>query len=457
MPGSRVGAHRPLPTDRRLADAKKRVLERIDSLKDILCEAISELVRIQSVNPSYPGCNYQEHVGGETRANQALAMYMERANCEVTWVELENGRANLVGVLRRASRGTGRSLILAGHIDTVPSGDPTRWTDGAPFSGRLDNGRIYGRGAADQKAGLVAQAVAAIALQHEGIQLNGDLILESLVGEEVGEHEIGVNGVINAGFRADGAVVSEPTGPPALSVAPVSAGLLWMTLHVSGKAGHNNLRPELVRAGGLGEVAGVNAIEKGTYLLAQLQTLEQQWGFTKGHPLFSPGHFTLHPGVIQGGAAQALVPFFISEYCTIDYSILYPPNEPVEDIRREIEDFLAAASSLDPWLKKVPPRVEWRLDWEPLILDPGHPLCRTVARAAAEAQQIPADGLASSVRGFKAVCDATYLNKAGIPSVVFGPGSILAAHAVDESVSVDEAVAATKAFALAAMDWCGLE
>lgn len=437
--------------------AQARAVACIDALRGELIDSVSEVVRIPSVSPNYPGCRYEDLIGGELAANRALGRQFERAGCVINWVEAADQRPNLVGVIPGSDPTRGRSLILAGHVDTVPGGDPEAWTGKDPFSGQVIDGRIYGRGAADQKAGLVAQGIAALALRQAGVRLKGDLLLESLVGEEVGEHGNGVSGVIEAGYVADGAIVSEPTGPPAMNVAPVSAGLLWMTLHVTGKAGHNNLRPELVRAGGLGEVAGVNAIEKGTYLLGQLQVLEQQWGFSKSHPLFRPGHFTLHPGVIEGGAAQALVPFFISEYCTIDYSILYPPNEPVEDIKREIEDFVVAAGALDPWLKRHPARLEWRLDWEPLRGAADSEICKVAARATIRARQLDeAQASVDVVRGFSAVCDATYFAKAGIPAVVLGPGSILAAHAVDESIDVDEVVSAAKAFAIAAIDWCGL-
>src|SRR5206468_91213 len=129
-------------------------------------------------------------------------------------VEAEALRANLVGVLEGTHASGGKSLIFNGHVDVVPPGDDKNWSDGNPFSGRVENGRVYGRGACDQKGGLIGQAMAAIALRRAGVRLKGDLILESVVGEEVMDHDAGVDAVTRAGFRADAAIVSEPTAPP---------------------------------------------------------------------------------------------------------------------------------------------------------------------------------------------------------------------------------------------------
>ncbi len=297
------------------------------------------MIRIPSVNPSYPGQSYDEHVGAETTAN-----------------------------------------------------------------------RIHGRGASDQKAAFAAAGVSALALRRAGVRLAGSLTLESVIGEEVGEHDLGVNAVIAAGHRADGAIVTEPTAAAAMDpfapsasllVSPVTAGLLWMTLEVEGRAGHNNLRPELVRAGGAGERAGVNAVEKGIYLVSMLQHLEQQWGQRYRHPLFKPGHFTLHPGVIVGGPHGALVPFFSASFCQVEYSILYPPDVDAEAIMAEIAAFVEDACRLDPWLRSHPPTLTWNMTWEPSVLDARHELAVVVAgarRAATGARPLTTE--TTSTRSF---------------------------------------------------------
>ena len=104
--------------------------------------------------------------------------------------------------------------IHNGHIDVVPPGPDRDWSDGDPWSGRITNGRAWGRGASDMKAGLVAQAMAARALRDAGVRLEGDLVLQAVVGEEMMEHDLGTTACVERGYRADAAVVSEPSGPP---------------------------------------------------------------------------------------------------------------------------------------------------------------------------------------------------------------------------------------------------
>jgi acetylornithine deacetylase/succinyl-diaminopimelate desuccinylase-like protein len=447
---------------------RERVVEIVDDMAQDLVGATTALIRIPSVDPSYPGVTYSDHIGGEARANEVLADLYRSAGCRIGQVELAANRPNLVGVLKGTSPKTGRSLIYNGHIDVVPPGRTNDWQDSDPYSGRVSDGRIWGRGASDQKGALACAAFAAIALRRAGVQLAGDLILESVVGEEVGEHALGTGGVIAAGYRADAAIVTEPTGPvsadpfhppTSLLVATVSAGLLWLTLSVTGRRGHNNLRPELIRAGGVGAVAGANAIEKATYLLSALQDLEQQWGQRYTHPLFKSGHFSLHPGVIEGGPHGAGVPFFISEYCRIEYSILYPPDVPSDRIRAEIEEYVRRACALDPWLVENPPELEWRFDWPPYSLAADHPLTSTVIRARRDVLGEPAHSGPDPdprIRAFDAVDDAMLFDQAGIPALSCGPGSIQFAHALDESVAVVELIAAAKLYALTAIDWCGL-
>ena len=216
-----------------------------------ILETLAELVRIPSITPKYPGLDYAEYVGGEGRCNQALSRTFQAAGCEVDmWAE-EPGRDNLAGTLRGA--GGGRSLILNGHIDTVPPGDPATWRWGDPWSGRIEDGKLYGLGAVDMKAGLVSMAKAAEAITRAGIRLKGDLILESVVGEETMDHERGVTSTVRRGYTADAAIVTEPSGfscPPV--IAPCSPGTFWLRITVPGKATHVMVRGNLIWPGGQG-------------------------------------------------------------------------------------------------------------------------------------------------------------------------------------------------------------
>jgi acetylornithine deacetylase len=419
-------------------------------------EMASSLIRVESVNPKYVGVVYADVLGGESDASRFMGKLYAEAGATVDLFAAEPGRENAVGVI--GGSGGGRSLIFNGHVDVVPVGVNEDWSDGAPFSGRIDRDRIWGRGACDQKCGVVGQAMAVTALRRENIRLKGDLILEAVVGEEVMDHEAGVSATIDRGYRADGAIVSEPTGPPdTLSVVPISPGLLWFAVTVRGKASHASVRDEMIRAGGGGSDVAVSAIEKGLIVVETLQRLEDEWGRSKRHPLFKPGHFTIHPGVIQGGPSGVAVPFIISQYCTIEYACWFHPDEDVDAVKEELGAELERGCAIDPWLRANPPSIEWKLHWPSFSTSMEDPIVGVVEDAH---KLVTGDGSSvkgSHVAGFCAVCDATFLSKAGMSTVVYGPGSVLQAHTVDEWVDKEDVVTAVKTYAVAALTWCGEE
>lgn len=440
-----------------MQEQEKAVLRTVDEIRDEITEVLSELVRTPSISPEYPGVDKEEVLGGETRCNKILAEHYNDIGCEVDLWEKKPERANLVGVL--TGTGGGRSLIFNGHIDTVPPGDVADWEWNDPYSGRVEDGKLYGRGACDMKGGIVAQFAAAKALVDAGIRLRGDLLLESVVGEESMDHQAGTSATLERGYRADAAVVSEPSSYPVpLTIAPASPGMLYMAVTVKGRPTHPGIRAEFVRAGGRGDEAGVNAVEKGQKILSALQELERIWGFTKTHSFFRPGYFTIHPGVIIGGPPGPLVPFVVSSYCRIECIIWYPPDEDVEHVKGELEDYIHKAAALDPWLVKHPPEVEWRNHWPPFEVEQGHPFISSCTSAYEKAAQTTPDMRPEAcTHGFAAVCDATFLGQSEIPTLVFGPGDVLIAHTLNEYVPVDELVLAAKTYALLAMDWCGVD
>jgi acetylornithine deacetylase len=297
--------------------------------------------------------------------------------------------------------------------------------------------------------------LAAQALHDAGVTLEGDLQLHSVVGEETGEHHLGTTACVEAGFRADGAIVTEPTCPPRpLAICLVSAAFLWLKLTVRGKATHAGNRPLAIRPGGPGDAIGVNALEKGVKLVRALQELEQQWGLSKSHPYFSPGFFNLMPGVFH---ADPGVPFpaYFPDRAELHWSIWYPPQQPEEDAVREIEQFILAACQLDPWLREHPPELEWLLRYPPLETPWEHPLPQAMARAweSVTGEAVPAPGPDHPAH-FGAAMEGSWLQHAGIPSIVFGPGDLRVAHAKDEYVFLDEVIAAAKGLAACAMEWC---
>ena len=160
-------------------------------------------------------------------------------------------------------------------------------------------------------------------------------------------------------------------------------------------------------------------------------------------------------GVIHGSPHGIDVPFFLAESCTIEYCVAFHPDDDCASTKAEITERLERAAQLDPWLREHPPTIEWKLEWEPYRLDADHAILPALAQAherAAEGTKLAGPAVQ---RGFGGVCDVTWYDRAGIPSVIYGPGDLRLAHASNEWVDVDEVVTSCKAFALLALDWCG--
>ena len=438
------------------ADQKAAVLQTVDHMRDEIVQTVSTLVQTRSVNPGYPGVDRDEELGGETDANRRLAETYEQMGLEVDTWEVAERRANLVGVWK--GTGGGKSLMHNGHIDTVPAGLAENWKSGDPFSGKVDGGRIYGRGSCDMKGPVVAQAMAVKAIQRAGLKLAGDVTLASTVGEEnMDSATIGAGALAERGYTADAAVVAEPSAPPhPLAVVPVSPGLLWVSVSVEGKASHAAIRGETIRAGGMGSKVAVDAIDKGLFLVAAIRKLEDQWGLSKQHPLFKPGHFSMLPGVISGAPHGVQVPFFIPDHCTIEYCIWHHPNEDREAVQQEFTTHVERAAQLDDWLRDHPPNLDWKVHWPPYDVPEDHAICRAVAAAHEEAARGTRFAGPAKFAGFYAVCDAAFLNAQGVPAIVYGPGSLLVAHAPDEYIDIDELMTATGTYALLTIQWCGV-
>jgi acetylornithine deacetylase/succinyl-diaminopimelate desuccinylase family protein len=430
-----------------------RVLSAIDDERTELINAISKAVQIPSVNPRYPGQVYEEIVGGEGEVSRFVAGVYRELGADVDVFGLEPGRENAVGVIRGS--GGGRSLIYNGHVDVVPPGRSENWRHD-PFSGLIDEYRIWGRGSTDMKAGVLAQAFAARALKQSGVRLRGDLILEAVVGEECMNNDIGVSATVDRGYRADAAIVAEPTtGKNALAVMPTSPGQLWFTLTVQGKVTHAANRGQTLHPGGAGAPPGVSAIDKGLVILEGLRRLEQQWAFSKRHPLYRPGQFTIMPGILEAGTTGVQFPLFVPEQMRTEYLIWYPPDDDPDEVKAQIEEHVRHIAATDDWLRDHPPRVDWRLHW-PANSPPGDEITTAMCAAQERAAEGTRFTTPPEVAGFPAVDDASWLTLAGIPAISYGPGDLAVAHADDEFVRIDEVMCATRAFALLAMQWCGI-
>lgn len=337
------------------------------------------------------------------------------------------GRPNVVG--RWKGTDGGRSLILNGHVDVVDPGARERWRYD-PWGGVVVEDRLYGRGACDMKAGLLAALYAIEAVRRAGVRLRGDLVLESVVGEEEGG--AGSLAALLRGYRADAVVIPEPSR---LAVVPAAAGVALFRLTVEGLSAHGSMRER-----------GVSALEKFVPLLQALQTLEAEVNREVADPRFRryalPLALNIHR--VQAGGSQSMVPDRLVTEGRYGYL-----GVSASEARRRFEARLKQAAQGDPWLAAHPPRVEW--------LGVGEP---------SEAPAALVEGLAAAYRrtaGTEPVIEGVpyrsdmciLANAGGLPTVIFGPGDIDRAHFPDEHVPLGEYRLAIEALATFIVDWCG--
>ena len=436
-----------------MTEPTERLFARIEAHRDAGVELLQELVRVNSTTPTLPGVVREEVIGGETRCNELLRERYEQAGLETHWVAPDPERSNLVGVRQGADGG--RSLILNAHVDTVAPVEPDRWLCGGPWSPELRDGRLYGLGSTDMKASGTAMWLTAQALHDEGVRLKGELQLHSVVGEEMREHELGTTACIEAGFCADGAIVTEPSSyPRPLTVSTVAAGVWVVRILIEGKSTHCGNRALAIRPGGPGDAIGVNALEKGVKLVRALGELETLWGLTKTHPCFSPGFFTIGPNVFYSDPGVPF-PAYFPNRAELQCVIWYPPQEAAGDVVRQIEEYVLAACRLDPWLAEHPPVFEWLMNWPPMETAWEHELTRAMVRGHESVTRVPVRSPTPlNPVNFAAASDASFYEAAGIPAIVHGPGDLKIAHCRDEYVLVDEMITASKALTATVLEWC---
>jgi len=431
--------------------------EFVTSHESELIELVRSLIRYDTTSVDLaPG---SEHTTNEERTLQAyVADYLTTLGAEVDQWEPDarefadhpmmppwhhwGERPLTVGTLRGS--GSGRSLIVNGHIDVVSAGDTARWTS-PPFAADVRDGRIYGRGSSDMKGGIGAALFAVRALRECGVELRGDLFFETVPDEET--CAMGTIAAIARGYRADAGLVPEPTK---LNLWVATRGLLHGTLSVEGRSAHAEMNQPHWREGG-----GVNAIAKATAMLAALGKLENEWSERedKRHPLL--GRPFIHPTIIRGGVFISNIP----ERCDVAVNTTYLPADadeggygsvPRGELERAVAD--AAARDEDGWLAEHPPTWTWYTDYPPSEIDPATPIVDVVRAAAGEL------GIDAVPEGIDTTYDGALLTLfAMTPSPAFGPGDLARAHAVDEWVGIDELVLGARLYARVIAAWCGPE
>jgi formylaminopyrimidine deformylase len=409
----------------------------VDARKEELIELLSNLVAFPTVSP--PARNTNE-------VQAFIKNYLENLGFTTEQWEVHPGDSNVVGVLKGESSEIFQSLIINGHVDVAEVGDDKEWAQ-SPFSAWVKNDYIYGRGTADMKGGIAASLMAINLLKELGVTFKGDLQFQSVIGEEVGE--AGTLACTEKGHTADYAVVVDTSDLHIQGQGGVITG--WITIQ-SKETFHDGIRRKMIHAGG--GVKGASAIEKMMKIVAGLQELERHWAVTKSYEGFPPGTNTINPAVIEGGRHAA----FVADRCALWITVHFYPNEDFEEVIQEIEQHIRAVAAADPWLRENPPEFVWggksmivdRGEIFPsLEIDPEHP--GTVALTTAFEKMVkekPTIGMSTTVT------DAGWLGRADIPTVIFGPGKLEDAHAVNEKVKIQQLLDFTKTIAAFIATWC---
>lgn len=409
----------------------------VDKMKDEIIELTSKLIQFPSVQ------------GQEEPAQLYFAECLKKINCQVDifspdiddlkkYKDLLVTRddfthsPNVVGMLK--GTGGGKSIILNSHMDVVPAGD-TDWED-SPWSGKLVGSKIMGRGASDMKGGAVTNYYAVKVLQDLGIQLKGDVIIESVVDEECGG--AGTAATLSKGYFADAAIITEPTD---MKVYPACMGSMWFRIKVRGKAAH-----------GATAYLGINAVEKAYVVYDALKELEKERLKSKSHELYNHLEipFCINIGKFTAGNWPSSVP----EEAILEGRMGVSPVESVADAKREMQDAINKAAEEDPWLKDNYPELEWFGScWVGGAIEKDHELVSNISNHHEQTLSQKPD-----ILGAPWATDAGVLIQYGhIPTVIYGPGKGHTAHQANEYIEVDDMLNTIKVLAKSILDWCEIE
>jgi len=374
-------------------------------------ELLKELVAIPSVNPM--GGASPEAATAEAWLTDFLEQWFRRLGVPCQRQTAEPGRENIVARLdgRPRPEQGGRIVLLAAHQDTVPATGMTI----PPFSPTVRDGRLYGRGACDVKGGMAAMLTALARLAETRPTRCPTVLMACTVNEENGFS--GAQALLGAWKhqppfvprKPDAAVVAEPTS---LQVVVAHKGLVRWRCHTRGKAAHSS-RPE----------AGDNAIFKMARALVAIERYQKEVVATRGtHPLCGPA--TISVGTIHGGVSVNTVP----DRCSIEIDRRLAPGETPEAAYQHLKEFLAGQPGLDFSLQHDPPYMQG-----PPLSDQANGALgiRLAAIARGVVGQCPTIGVPYAT-------DGAFFAEAGIPTVVFGPGSIEQAHTADEWIALEQ-------------------
>lgn len=387
----------------------------VDSAAGSLAGDVLELLRSLVRTPSYPGVVRQE-----TGVVRHLAAFFDTHTIAYQLSEAAAGRPNLVAQVRGAAPGP--HLLFCGHTDTVP---PNVGAGGDEIDTREVDGVLYGRGSVDMKGAVAAMAAALVRLKPQITR--GTVSLAAVADEEM--QSLGTEALIASGFRADAAIVGEPT---ACEIAIGHKGLEWLNVDFEGRTTH----------GGTPR-AGINAIAAAAQFIHLVHTELVPALDRRADPVLGPP--AINMGTIHGGDQ----PSTVAGHCRIQLDRRWVTTETVEQVFDDLEGLLARVRDAFPGLRTAISRLPdgmATMVHGPVTIDPGHPIVKAAERA------LDGHGRSAPLTVFPAWTDASLLGReGGIPPIVWGPGDLACAHSPREHIALAEVALAVDLYADAAL------
>ncbi|MCA1647805.1 MAG: M20/M25/M40 family metallo-hydrolase [Chloroflexi bacterium] len=407
------------------AELRSRVRNAIDA--DELVALTQALIRIRS----YTGSR------GEADVAHFLDRYLRELALDTRLQAVDDERCDVIA--RWRGTGGGQTLMLNGHMDTNP--EVLGWT-AEPFAGTVKDGLVYGVGVCNMKGALAAYIAACQAVRRAGVELQGDLLLCFVVGEQQGG--VGTLKLLEAGITADAFIVGEPCEN---KVVTLHAGVSTWRLSTIGRMRHISKQSE-----------GTSAIE---LMLRVIETLRDLQFRGEDRPEYR-GLRRWNVGSIRGGMGREYLdwrPGIVPDFCTVHLDVRYGPGQSQDTVRADLEGMLERLRA------DALPDLRWELEplemtdtirrasFGPFEIDPDHWTVRTVARAYREVYGAEPEIGAPDVYKFYGTDAAHLWHTGGIPGVVCGPGG-KQTTAPDEAMEIDELMRAAQIYALTIVDVC---
>lgn len=386
---------------------------------------LEDLVAIDSVNPTLvpaialPSSGQASKPGasGEQRAAEHVQEFLRANGIAAELEEAAPGRPNVIATVGPASAKP--ALMIVAHIDTVGAGDMRE-----PFTPRVRDGKMYGRGALDIKSGVAAMCAAAVEIVREGARLARPVIIAGVVDEEC--NSIGTEALLRRGHTADAAIVLEPTD---LKLVIAHKGYAWFEIVTHGRAAHGSLPGE-----------GRDAIRIMGRVLVALDELEMRLASRAPHARL--GNASLHASLIGGGQELSSYP----AECRLQLERRMLPRETEQSAEAELREMLAGLEKQDAEFRAT---LRGRLGARPAYeIREDAPLVQRTRKIIAHVCG------ACELSGMAAWTDTALLAAAGIPGVVFGPSG-RGLHGAEEYVELDSVAQCAAALHEIILELCG--